>query len=334
MSVFKRGAVWWMEITGANGKPIRKTAGTDNKQVAELKEQVWRMETMAAMGLPVTARRIPKGMSFGKTWADASDYWLEQNDDKRSRADDIRYAAFWNEKLTGLTLSQLTRERLEEVLDAKAKDASRSTANRYRAYLVSVLNMAVDKEWLATTIRIKRYAEPKGKERFLTIEQIASLLAELPQHQRNMAEFALATGARQSAVKRLRWSEINLDKKMAWITPENSKSEKAVPLPLNAKALDVLTRCAGDHREFVFTYEGQPVDNVNTAAWTKALARAGLTGVRWHDLRHTWASHHAMNGTPLQALQTMGGWSDPKMVRRYAHFSPESLGSYAGNAPV
>lgn len=334
MSVFKRGNVWWMEITGANGKPVRKSAGTDNKQVAELKEQVWRMETMAEMGLSPSARRIPKGMAFGKTWKDASDYWLEQTTDKRSHADDVRYAAFWNDKITGLTLSQLTRDRLEEILDAKAKESSKSTANRYRAYLVSVLNMAVDKEWLATTIRIKRYAEPKGKERFLTMDQIASLLAELPQHQRNMAEFALATGARQSAVKRLRWSEINLDKKMAWITPENSKSEKAVPLPLNARALEVLHRCSGDHREFVFTYEGQPVESVNTAAWTKALARAGLTGVRWHDLRHTWASHHAMNGTPLQALQTMGGWSDPKMVRRYAHFSPESLGSYAGNAPV
>lgn len=334
MSVFKRGNVYWMEITSTNGKPVRKSAGTDNKEVAELKEQVWRMETMSAMGLSPNAKRIPKGMAFGTTWKQASDYWLEQNDDKRSRADDLRYAAFWDGKLEGLTLSQLSRELLERLLDAKAKEATKSTANRYRAYLMSVLNMALDKEWLATTIRVQRYAEPKGKERFLTMEQIGRLLAELPQHQRNMAEFALATGARQSAVKRLRWAEVNLERRMAWITPENSKSEKAVPLPLNDTALEVLHRCTGDHREFVFTYEGQPVENVNTAAWTKALARAGLNGVRWHDLRHTWASHHAMNGTPLQALQTMGGWSDPKMVRRYAHFSPESLGSYAGNAPV
>lgn len=334
MSVFKRGTVWWMEITGANGKPVRKSASTESREVAELKEQLWRMETMVEMGLSPSAKRIPKGMTFGKTWKEASDYWLEQNADKRSHADDVRYAGFWNDKLTGLTLSQLTREKLETVLDAKAKDASKSTANRYRAYLVSVLNMAVDKEWLSTTIRVKRYAEPKGKERFLTMEQIGRLLEELPQHQRDMAEFALATGARQSAVKRLRWSEVNLPRRMAWITPENSKSEKAVPLPLNDRAIAVLQRCAGANREFVFTYEGQPVDNVNTAAWTKALARAGLEGTRWHDLRHTWASHHAMNGTPLQALQTMGGWSDPKMVRRYAHFSPESLGGFAGNAPV
>lgn len=334
MSVFKRGSVWWMEITGVNGKPVRKSAGTDNREVAELKEQLWRMETMAEMGLSPGARRIPKGMVFGKTWQEASDYWLEQTADKRSHADDVRYAAFWNEKLNGLSLSQLTRDRLEAVLDAKAKEASKSTANRYRAYLVSVLNMAVDKEWLATTIRVKRYAEPKGKERFLTMEQIGRLLAELPKHQRDMAEFALATGARQGAVKRLRWADVNVERKMAWITPENSKSEKAVPLPLNGKALEILARCQGDHREFVFTYEGEPVENVNTAAWTKALSRAGLAGVRWHDLRHTWASHHAMNGTPLQALQTMGGWSDPKMVRRYAHFSPESLGGFAGNAPV
>lgn len=336
MSVFLRNKIWWMEITGVNGKPVRKSANTEDKEIALLKEQVWRMDTMAALGLSPTAKRLPKGMSFGKTWKEASDYFLEQTDHKRSHADDVRYAAFWDEKLKGLTLSQLTRHQLEDILDAKAREASKSTANRYRAYLLSVCNMAVDKEWLATTIRVKRYAEPKGNVRFLTKEQIGRLLSELPEHQRDMAEFALATGARQGAVKKLKWSAVQMDRNIAWIEPEDSKSGHAVALPLNDAAKAILRRrwASQAPSEFCFTYNGQPVEAVNTRAWTKALKRAGLEGFRWHDLRHTWASHHAMNGTPLQALQTLGGWSDPKMVRRYAHFSPESLGGFAGNAPV
>ena len=50
---------------------------------------------------------------------------------------------------------------------------------------------------------------------------------------------------------------------------------------------------------------------------------------RWHDLRHTWASWHVQNGTPLFALQELGGWESPEMVRRYAHLSAEHLAPYA-----
>ena len=57
----------------------------------------------------------------------------------------------------------------------------------------------------------------------------------------------------------------------------------------------------------------------------KALERAGISDVRWHDLRHTWASWHVQNGTPLHELQQLGGWSTYGMVLRYAHPSSEHL---------
>ena len=68
---------------------------------------------------------------------------------------------------------------------------------------------------------------------------------------------------------------------------------------------------------------------VSTKAWYHALQRAGIEDFRWHDLRHTWASWHVQNGTPLHALQELGGWESPEMVRRYAHFSAEHLAPYA-----
>src|SRR5712691_5906708 len=83
------------------------------------------------------------------------------------------------------------------------------------------------------------------------------------------------------------------------------------------------------HPVFVFTYEGKPVKQVSTKAWYKALARAGIEGFRWHDLRHTWASWHVQNGTPLYALQELGGWESSEMVRRYAHYSAEHLAPFA-----
>jgi integrase len=72
----------------------------------------------------------------------------------------------------------------------------------------------------------------------------------------------------------------------------------------------------------VFSYKGKPIRQVSTKAWYAALERAGITDFRWHDLRHTWASWHVQNGTPLHALQGLGGWDSPEMVRRDAHFRP------------
>lgn len=50
----------------------------------------------------------------------------------------------------------------------------------------------------------------------------------------------------------------------------------------------------------------------NNHAWQKALVRAGIKDFRWHDLRHTW-SWHVQNGTSLQELQQLGGWSEYEM---------------------
>ena len=75
----------------------------------------------------------------------------------------------------------------------------------------------------------------------------------------------------------------------------------------------------------MFTYKGNPVTRCNNHAWHKALIRAGIENFRWHDLRHTWASWHVQNGTSLQELQQLGGWSSFEMVLRYAHLSSEHL---------
>ena len=63
--------------------------------------------------------------------------------------------------------------------------------------------------------------------------------------------------------------------------------------------------------------------------WEAACKRSEVSGFRFHDLRHTWASWHAMAGTPLSVLQELGGWHSHEMVQRYAHLSPEHLAAAA-----
>jgi integrase len=105
----------------------------------------------------------------------------------------------------------------------------------------------------------------------------------------------------------------------------------AIAVPLNSDALFVVRRQIGKHGTHVFSYKGCNIATVSTKAWRAALKRAGIQDFRWHDLRHTWASWHVQNGTPIHVLQELGGWSDLDMVKRYAHLSPQHLSGYANN---
>lgn len=146
-----------------------------------------------------------------------------------------------------------------------------------------------------------------------------------------MVEFSLATGLRESNVTQLEWNQVDLQRKVAWIHADQSKSRKPFGVPLNSDAIRVLTAERGKHAERVFTFNGNPVQKANTKAWRNALKRTGIAKFRWHDLRHTWASWHIQNGTQISVLKELGGWSDISMALKYAHLSPEHLASHAEN---
>lgn len=131
----------------------------------------------------------------------------------------------------------------------------------------------------------------------------------------------------------LQWSQVDLVRQMAWIHPDQSKTRKAIAVPFNDDALRVVTLQVGKHPTHVFSFKGERILQVSTAAWYKALKRASIEDFRWHDLRHTWASWHVQNGTPLHALQELGGWESESMVRRYAHLSASHLAVYAARLP-
>lgn len=148
---------------------------------------------------------------------------------------------------------------------------------------------------------------------------------------------------RQSNVTNLRWDQVDMRRRVAWIFADQAKAKKPIGIPLSDLAMSVLeqqqaeeaARKAQDeehtHSPWVFPYRGHPIGKIKSACG-KALARAGIENFRWHDLRHTWASWHVMAGTPLEVLKELGGWADYHMVLRYTHLAPDHLAGYAGNA--
>ena len=137
--------------------------------------------------------------------------------------------------------------------------------------------------------------------------------------------FALATGLRQANVLGLKWSDVDMNRRTAWVHADEAKGGEAIGVPLNDEAMAVLNEEKGKHPDRVFTYKGRFLGQVNTRSWRNALKRAGIKNFRWHDLRHVWATWHVMAGTTMAELQELGAWKSALMVKRYAHFAPEQL---------
>jgi len=207
-----------------------------------------------------------------------------------------------------------------------ATGVSNACVNRMLALIRAILNRSVQRwEWLDSAPKVTLRKEATHRIRWLTRQEAKRLIDELPSHLADMMSFTLATGLRQSNVKNLKWEHIDLENKHAWVEADEAKGAKAISVPPNADAIQVLQKRIGTHPEYVFTYQNHPVFNVSTKAWKKALNRAGIKNFRWHDLRHTWASWHVQNGTSLHELQMLGGWSSFVMVLRYAHLSSSHL---------
>ena len=323
MSLYKRGDTWWVDITTPRGRRIRESAGTGDRKAAKeyhdrLKAEAWRVEKL---------RERPS-----RTWDEAALRFLKEAEGKAILKDYKRHVAFWTEHFSKRPLEEITRHEVADLIEAHAKTPA--TRNRYIACLRAVLRKACGAwEWLDRAPKFKTYVEPKQRIRWISREEAGKLLAAMPEWLADLARFALATGLRQANVLALEWTQVDLKRGVAWVHPDQAKARRAIGVPLNEDAVAVIRRKLGKHLHRVFVgHDGQPLDFWTTPArkgWESACSQAGITDFRWHDLRHTWASWHVQQGTPLYVLKELGGWETLEMVKRYAHLAPEHLKEYA-----
>ena len=322
MSLYKRkdSPHWWIKLN-VNGRRVQQSTGTADRQKAQeyhdkLKARLWDESRL--------------GVRPSHTWKEAVLRWLNERQHKSSLDDDKAHLRWVDKYLGTLELTAINRDLIDRIMaDRLAEGVSNATVNRLLEIVRAIFRKAVfEWEWIDRYPKIRLLPEPKRRIRWLTKEEAERLLSELPAHLVAMVRFSLETGLRQSNVTGLQWSQVDLERRTAWIHPDQAKARKAIAVPLSARAVLVVREQVGNHPVQVFTYEGKPVVQVNTKAWRSALQRAGIENFRWHDLRHTWASWHVQAGTPLHVLQELGGWETAEMVRKYAHLSSEHLAAY------
>jgi len=322
MSLYQRkdSPHWWVKITHS-GRRLQHSTGTSDRKKAQeyhdkLKAALW--------------DEVRLGVRPRRSWEQAVVRFLEETSSKASHGDDKVRLRWLHSHLAGKDLSDIDRELVERITQArKAEGVTNATVNRTLEVVRAVLRKAVHEwEWLERTPRIRMLSEPDRRIRWLTHEEAERLIALLPNHLAAMVRFSLETGLRRANVTGLTWEQVDLDRKLAWIPADQAKNRRPLAVPLSEDAIAVIRAQQGQRSGYVFSYRGKPVRQVNTKAWRTALTRAGIKNFRWHDLRHTWASWHVQTGTPLHALQELGGWQSAEMVRRYAHLSADHLAEY------
>jgi integrase len=184
---------------------------------------------------------------------------------------------------------------------------------------------------------LKKLALGDYKQRFLTQSEIERLLLHCRASTHPflclVVELLLLTGARVGEARTARWRDIDLDKRL-WTVPR-SKNGRSRRIVLSAAAVNVVqrTRERSDQLMLPVKPDAYLFTNPLTltayhsyyAAWFKVRDAAGLSDLRIHDLRHTFASLLVNKGVSLYEVQTLLGHSSVQMTQRYAHLAPDRL---------
>jgi integrase len=226
-----------------------------------------------------------------------------------------------------MALADLSAFRIEKWKLARSKVVKPGTVNRELNVLKAMLAKAV--EWKLLDMNpardVKRFKVNDARTRYLERAELAALLATA---RGDVAAawlvpailLAVHTGLRQGELLRLRWADLSPTLDLATVPHTKNDDPKHVPLNVAARAaLAMLPRYGPTVLAWPW---GDPLsDTTLYSAFVRVCRGAGITDFRWHDLRHTCASHLAMEGIDLHTVGTVLGHRDPKSTRRYAHLS-------------
>ncbi|MDG6309918.1 site-specific integrase [Glaesserella parasuis] len=331
MSIYKRDQIYWVAFTTPSGKRIRRSTGTTVKKEAQefydkIRAEMWRLDKLDER----------PDYLFEQALLD----WLKQSAGLADQATKKRHAIYWRSKFAGRGLSTITGAEavnaLPKVSQSTGKPLSNATQNKYIKSLARIFSLAYQAGYIDKVPHFPKKKEPPIRVRWITQEQARRLISNIgTDWMKAICSFALMTGARRTEILTMTWDKIDFDRKIAIVSNDIAKSEKARSLLLNDEAIELLKNQRekhGKYSKYVFvSARGNPVDDINRKTFDRATRLTMLQDFHFHDLRHTWASWHVQAGTPLFSLKELGGWETLEMVKKYAHLNADHLMAHAGS---
>lgn len=356
LRVTKAGARSFVLNYRADGIERRITLGSiaANATQASLKSVLVEMRAKATHikgaakydGRDVLAER--KASRERATVADLAERYLETHAPKK------RASSQKNDKamIDNFVLPALKNRRVEDVefehIDALhrkiSKDGSPIAANRVVSLLSKMFSLAI--QWKLRSQSsgnpakgIERNPE-EGRRRYLTRDELKNLGMALAAHRKkssaNAVRLLLLTGARRGEVLGATWDQFDLDAGV-WTKPSaHTKQKKEHRVPISGAARLLLVQMREDAEKaaakekvapsplLFIGPDGKPQSDLKHF-WAGICEDAGITGVRIHDLRHTYASVLASAGQTLPVIGQLLGHTNPNTTARYAHLFDDPL---------
>ncbi len=287
-------------------------------------------------------------------FSDAANQWLEFHSRTRkspaSHEHDKRLVKEYINFFAGINLDQITPERVESFIAKKLKTGVKAaTVNRSLECLRAILNYFIKKQYLLRNpvSILGLLPEPELSYDYLSFDEALSFLTHASQKYQGEKRWiyclyllAINGGMRWGEIAGLKWDKVNLQNKSIIVgrsyckqtrqIRETTKSRKIRYVGINSSVLPELRFLFENKSKItnlVFHTNGNPIDlsSFKRNYFEKDLAQVGIRHIRFHDFRHTFASHFAMKGGSLYDLQKLLGHSEIRVTERYAHLSPDSL---------
>ncbi len=305
--VKKDGSIsYHAEVRRKNAKPLRESFRT----LTDAKNWVRKVESSLLEGNHIQDNKARK-----HTLSDLIDQYTRLHLSKfpRRLKDQTSHLDWWKENYGNKVLGDITpsllaeaKEILRNGITFHKKPRSNSTVNRYFSSLSRAFTLAFQEwQWINDNPfrRVSKLKETKGRTRFLARPELNALLESCKEsknpHLYGMVLIAASMGLRFGEVADLRWKHIDFDNGFVMLEMTKNGNTRFVPLPTQ-----ITTYLKGIDRqktpeEFVFPPKNaakrHPYSMIRKA-FQKAVKKTGLQDFKYHDLRHTCASHLAMNG--------------------------------------
>lgn len=317
----RKGSPHWHYDFAVQGRRFRGSTETAARSDAEIIEAQLRRDALLGKILE-RKPRLTIDQAFGR-------YWLEHAFRLRG-AVTVEYQLANLKKLLTVTayLDEIGDAEVSRYVARRRAKVSDSTVNRELTILRAVIRMARDRwgieppniNWKAHWLQ-----EPDPREDgYVTAEQARKLIDCAAPYLQEPIRFSLMTGVRLENCITLDWSQVRMqDRIIVFRTKSRKPGGKRHVVEMSEALLVMLANMGPKEHGRVFLRRGRPIKSWR-GAWEGARKRAGLTHVRWHDLRHSFASWLVQDGVPIPVVRQLLGHQDIKTTLRYAHWAPEA----------
>jgi len=285
----------------------------------------------------IVARKFHYSEGKAPPFGEYADYWLANYSLPKNSPDQYqnnreRLARHLVPHFKDIRIDCITPRDIDQYIASKDDGLQPATINRTLSILSKMFNDAIRWGMLQSNPmqHVSKLREPQEGFSYLSEAEGKRLLLALSTDVRPIVATAMYTGMRAGEVYGLKWENVDLDRGI--ITVESSrdgptKSRRVRYIPINPKLKIVLEAHRGK-QDSDYVFPG-PDGKMHYRDMRKELARAcrvaGVKRIRFHDLRHTFASCFIQKSGNILSLQKLLGHSSLEMTLRYAHLAPDFL---------